>query len=116
MKFKITTKSPGYMQTEHIATLEEILVSLMGDVSIERVEEESARYVPSENGKTSYWYDNIPSEGVLCEVWDNEDDDHFFMIVKNYSNEHDMYNTEDYEWYDNARPLTLEEVKKYILK
>jgi hypothetical protein len=62
------------------------------------------------------WYEDIPEHGVLCWVWDENYSCKVIEVVYEYNKE-EMYSfiIEDARGYRNAKPMTLEEVKKYII-
>jgi hypothetical protein len=61
--------------------------------------------------KPQEWYDNIPKRGILCKI---KIDDMFlyYKVIKEYKNGNFLDNS-DCAW-DNAIPLTLDEVKELI--
>lgn len=64
------------------------------------------------------WYDNIPKRGIMCWVWDHEENDKTLDLVLSYD-----YNEPVYKFgcaysgnMQYAVPLTFEEAKRYIIK
>jgi len=50
------------------------------------------------------WYENIPEHGVLCWVWDDDDEDKAPIVITRKS----------LAVWANSEPMTLKEVQKYI--
>ena len=67
------------------------------------------------------WYDNIPEQGILCWVWDTLDDIKDVGIIHSIEKDQEGKPTQYLDnhsrcpW-DNAIPVTEEEVKKYVYK
>lgn len=69
--------------------------------------------------KPKEWYENIPPQGVLCWVWDNDDSktDAVLVIVVNYApTTRYPFETKYGNDYMFAKPLTEEEVSQFIFK
>jgi hypothetical protein len=55
------------------------------------------------------WYENIPSDGVLCEVWDEDTDTKVTTLIHKYSSKQTYpFQTSNYSYYLNATPLSKE--------
>ena len=56
------------------------------------------------------WYDEIPSKGILCNVWDcDENEKHIRVIIKDY-----FTDTCGADWL-HAEPIGLEDIRDYLL-
>ena len=67
------------------------------------------------------WYDNIPEQGILCWVWDTLDGTKDVGIIHSIEKDQEGKPTQYLDNYsrcpwDNAIPVTEEEVKKYVYK
>ena len=65
------------------------------------------------------WYDNIPALGILCWVWDHDLPKEYVSLihkkVKDLMGKEVFYETDTCFW-DNAIPLTPEEVEGFIYR
>ncbi len=63
------------------------------------------------------WHKNIPNQGVLCWVWDEEEDVKAIRNVTGYTDysSYSFRGDDDFGWF-HAQPLTREEVEHLILK
>lgn len=64
------------------------------------------------------WFHNIPEGGILCWVWDTEYDDNGYpqFITEYRPHMNAPFKTVSGKLYYNAKPVTPEEVSKYIYK
>lgn len=69
-------------------------------------------YVPAK------WYENIPPKGVLCWVWDNDEDQEHLRII-NYYDEgatDSYYFKSEHDYWKFAEPVKLSELEPYLLE
>ena len=63
------------------------------------------------------WYDNIPKQGILCWVKDEEEDVAELVTISSYRPNAPAFKFEGIECYwKHATPATLEEITNYIYK
>ncbi len=66
------------------------------------------------------WHDNIPPEGILCRVWDNEGDEYSFENIIRYNPDvtypYRYINIDESDFgYRYAEPLNEQEIAAYNL-
>ena len=59
------------------------------------------------------WYEEIPKKGLLCMVWDCDSENITLRCITSYSSFY-FFDGIGAAW-DNAKPITLDEAKEYIL-
>jgi hypothetical protein len=62
------------------------------------------------------WYNNIPEEGVLCEVWMTQKKKLVGVVTRYEKDTYYPFVTENDSAWKHAEPLTLETVGKYLYK
>ena len=61
------------------------------------------------------WYDNIPEQGILCWVKDEEEDEAKLTTIIEYHRHESKYNFKSPEdYWEHATPVTLDEIANFI--
>ena len=62
------------------------------------------------------WYEEIPEKGLLCKVWDcGEYEYKSVKVIRIYCKGAECFLDDNSAAWDNAKPMTLDEAKEYIL-
>ena len=60
------------------------------------------------------WYDAL-GEGVLCWVWDDNEEWRQLRVITRYDSEVvSKFGTKNCAWFEHAEPMSAEEVKKFL--
>lgn len=60
------------------------------------------------------WYEAL-GEGVLCWVWDDNEEWRQLRVITRYDSEAvSKFGTKNCAWFEHAAPMTAEEVKKFL--